>query len=86
MVSQNAKHCECGPQFSVKLGPKNQTYTIKLEGRRVGMVIEWSHMASLLVPVTVVIVGHHIDMVKVLVQYRDVVAFINDLLAWRNSC
>lgn len=86
MVSQNAKHCECGPQISVKLGPKNQTYTIKLEGRRVGMVIEWSHMASLLVPVTVVIVGHHIDMVKVLVQYRDVVAFINDLLAWRNSC
>ena len=86
MVSQNAKHCECGPQFSVKLGPKNQTYTIKLEGRRVGMVIEWSHMASLLVPVAVVIVGHHIDMVKVLVQYRDVVAFINDLLAWRNSC
>ena len=85
MVSQNAKHCECGPQISVKLGPKNQTYTIKLEGRRVGMVIEWSHMASLLVPVTVIVIGHNVDVVKVLVEHRHIVAFINDLLAGRNS-
>ncbi len=49
------------------------------------MVIERSHVAGLLVPVTVVIVGHHVDVVEVLVEDGHVVTFVDDLLARRNG-
>ncbi len=49
------------------------------------MVVEWSHVASLLVPVTVEVIGHDVDVVEVLVEQGNVVAFVDDLLAWGNS-
>ena len=63
----------------------NPSYTVELKGGSIRMVIKRSNMSSLLVPVTVIVIGHNVDVVKVLVEHRHIVAFINDLLAGRNS-
>jgi len=50
------------------------------------MMIHWGNVASLLVPVTVVIIGHHGYPVKILGNRWNVVGIVNYLLAWRDSC
>ena len=50
------------------------------------MVIKRSIMTSLLVPMTIKVIGHDIDMIKILIEKWNIITFINDLVAWRNSC
>jgi hypothetical protein len=49
------------------------------------MFVEWSNMSCLLVPVSVIVIGHHIDPVKILSNTGDIITNINNLLAWRDS-
>ena len=39
--------------------------------------IEWSIVTRFTVPLAVIVVAHHVDVVKVLVQLRDVVGHVN---------
>ncbi len=42
-------------------------------------MVEGCNMSSLLVPVSVVVIGHHIDMVEILVEHGNVVTLVDDL-------
>lgn len=45
------------------------------------MFVHWSHMTSLLVPLSMIVIGHHIDPVQVAGDLRHVVACVHDGLA-----
>ncbi len=47
-------------------------------------MIEGCNMTGLLVPVSVVVVSHDIDVVEVLVEHGDVITLVDDLEARRN--
>ena len=49
------------------------------------MMIEGSNMTGLFVPVSIIIVGHDIDNIKVLVELRYIVTVVDHLLSWGNS-
>ena len=49
------------------------------------MMIEGSNMTCLFVPVSIIVVGHDIDNIKVLVELRYIVTVVNHLLSWGNS-
>ena len=49
------------------------------------MVVKRSDVSSLLVPVTVVVIGHDVYVVEVLVEHRHIITLIDDLFAWGNS-
>ena len=42
-------------------------------------------MTGLFVPVSIIIVGHDIDNIKVLVELRYIITVVDHLLSWRNS-
>ena len=45
------------------------------------MLIHWGHVTSLLVPLSMVVISHHTDVVKILGEHRDVIRGIHDLVA-----
>ena len=49
------------------------------------MMIEGSNMTGLFVPVSIIIVGHDIDNIKVLVELRYIITVVDNLLSWGNS-
>ena len=46
------------------------------------MMIKGSNMSGLFIPVTVIIVGHNIDNIKVLVELRYIITMVDHLLGW----
>ena len=51
-----------------------------------GVLIHWGHMTSLFIPVSMVIVRHDRDPVKIVSNLMDVVGAIDDCFAGRDRC
>merc|ERR1711928_47655 len=59
---------------------------VEVEELVVRVSVQRSHVTSLFVPVPMVVVGHHIDDVKVPGKRRNVVALVHHGLAGTDSC
>lgn len=65
----------------IKIGP----YRIEVSGAVFRMVVQRCNMASSLVPLTMVVVGHDCDPVEVTSKHWHVIASVYDLLVRRHG-